>query len=193
MRCFKEGKTIYHNYVQVSHVCQVCFCYKIVWFWDHRQCVKPFVSNLRYILIKSVIDCNGATTTILNAQPFWMLLEINTLWSFLASADGRTDRQTYRRTDRRYQTYYLPCFTVDNKVFVKMEFPRKPNEICIPCCARVCKFLESRDVPKCHPYQFLQICIPQCNDPIGLIRKGHLKYSAPEWDISKGKSFKMDC
>ncbi len=27
----------------------------------------------------------------------------------------------------------------------------------------------------CHPYQFLKICIPLCNDPIGLIQKGHLK------------------
>ena len=35
---------------------------------------------------------------------------------------------------------------------------------------------ESRDVSNCHPYQFLEICIPLCNDPIGLIQKGHLKY-----------------
>ncbi len=29
-------------------------------------------------------------------------------------ADGRTDRQTDGWTDGRYQTYYLPCFAVDN-------------------------------------------------------------------------------
>ncbi len=34
---------------------------------------------------------------------------------------------------------------------------------------------ESRDVSNCHSYQFLEICIPLCNDPIGLIQKGHLK------------------
>ncbi len=33
---------------------------------------------------------------------------------------------------------------------------------------------ESRDVSNCHPYQFLEICIPLCNDLIGLIQKGHL-------------------
>ena len=35
---------------------------------------------------------------------------------------------------------------------------------------------ESRDVSNCHPYQFLEICIPLCNNPIGLIQKGHLKH-----------------
>ena len=34
---------------------------------------------------------------------------------------------------------------------------------------------ESRDGPNCHPYHFLEICIPLCNNPIGLIQKGHLK------------------
>ncbi len=33
---------------------------------------------------------------------------------------------------------------------------------------------EYRGVSYCHPYQFLEICIPLCNDPIGLIQKGHL-------------------
>ena len=27
-----------------------------------------------------------------------------------------TDKQTDRRTDGRYQTYYLPCFAVDNNI-----------------------------------------------------------------------------
>ncbi len=36
---------------------------------------------------------------------------------------------------------------------------------------------ESRDVPNCHPYQFLEISIPLCNDPIRLIQKGHLNVS----------------
>ena len=30
------------------------------------------------------------------------------------SVDGQTDGQTDGRTDGRYQTYYLPCFMVDN-------------------------------------------------------------------------------
>ncbi len=34
---------------------------------------------------------------------------------------------------------------------------------------------EYRDASNCYPYQFLEICIPLCNDPIGLIQKGHLK------------------
>ncbi len=34
---------------------------------------------------------------------------------------------------------------------------------------------ESRDGSNCHPYQSLEICIPLCNNPIGLIQKGHLK------------------
>ena len=34
---------------------------------------------------------------------------------------------------------------------------------------------ESMEGSNCHPYQFLEICIPLCNDPIGLIQKGHLK------------------
>ena len=49
--------------------------------------------------------------------------------------------------------------------------------------------LESRDGSNCHPYQFLEICIPLCNDPIRLIQKGHLNY-----DISQspmGKSFRV--
>ncbi len=47
------------------------------------------------------------TATILNGQPFWMLLEMNTL--------AGEHRQTNRQTDGRYQTYYLPCFAVENK------------------------------------------------------------------------------
>ncbi len=57
------------------------------------------------------------TTTILNAQPFWML-EI-TLY-VQAGEHQQTDKQN-GRTDRRYQTYYLPCFAVDNnKLFVTL-------------------------------------------------------------------------
>ena len=63
------------------------------------------------------------TTSILNAQPFWMPLEINTLWCFSECSwlvfhwqrNGRTDGQTDGQTDGRYQTYYLPCFAVDNE------------------------------------------------------------------------------
>ncbi len=33
----------------------------------------------------------------------------------------------------------------------------------------------SMDVSNCYPYQFLEICIPLCNDPIRIIQKGHLK------------------
>ncbi len=41
------------------------------------------------------------TTTIMNAQPFLMLLEM-------------TVKQTNKQTHKRYQTHYLPSFTVDN-------------------------------------------------------------------------------
>ncbi len=53
------------------------------------------------------------TTTILNAQTFWMPFAMSTLWEHQQTdkQNGRTDRQT----DRRYQTYYLPCFAVDNE------------------------------------------------------------------------------
>ncbi len=34
-----------------------------------------------------------------------------------------------------------------------------------------------RGVSNCSPHQFWEICIPLCNDPIGLIQKGHLKCS----------------
>ncbi len=33
----------------------------------------------------------------------------------------------------------------------------------------------------CHPYQFLEICIPLCNAPIGLIQKGHLNDICYRW------------
>ena len=70
--------------------------------------------------IKRVIDCDGATCwNDKNAQPFWTLLEMNSLWCFLTFFSGdretgrRTDGQTDRQMDVRYQTYYLPCFAVD--------------------------------------------------------------------------------
>ena len=34
---------------------------------------------------------------------------------------------------------------------------------------------EYRDASNCYPYQILEIFIPLCDDPIGLIQKGHLK------------------
>ena len=48
--------------------------------------------------------------------------------------------------------------------------------------ANICKMVsmviihvpEYRDASNCYAYQFLEICIPLCNDPIGLIQKGHL-------------------
>ncbi len=46
------------------------------------------------------------TTTILNAQPFWTRLEMHSKESL--------DKQTNTQTNGRYQTYYLPCFAVDN-------------------------------------------------------------------------------
>ena len=59
-----------------------------------------------------------------------------------------------------------------------MGFPRKSDDICIPCCARVCKnFCKMASmviIHSCHPYQFLEICIPICNDLIRPIQKGHL-------------------
>ena len=38
---------------------------------------------------------------------------------------------------------------------------------------------ESRDVSNCHPDEILEICIPLCNDPIGLIKKAVLIKDAP--------------
>ncbi len=35
---------------------------------------------------------------------------------------------------------------------------------------------ESRGASNCHPYQFLEICIALCNNPIGLIQKNHLRF-----------------
>ncbi len=43
-------------------------------------------------------------------QKFWTPLEINTRESIHGQTDGWMDGQT----DGRYQTYYLPCFAVDN-------------------------------------------------------------------------------
>ncbi len=34
---------------------------------------------------------------------------------------------------------------------------------------------EYRDASNCYPYQFLEICIPLCNEPIGFSPKPHLK------------------
>ncbi len=39
------------------------------------------------------------TTTILNAQPFWMLLEMNTQTGELGQTHKQTDRQTDKQTD----------------------------------------------------------------------------------------------
>ena len=47
-------------------------------------------------------------TTILNARPFWMPLEAKTV-------------QTDKRTDGRYQTYYLPCFAVNKNAYSRCE------------------------------------------------------------------------
>ncbi len=50
------------------------------------------------------------TTTILNAQPFWILLEMNTLGQTVQAWERwRTDG----KMEGRCQTYYLPCFAVD--------------------------------------------------------------------------------
>ena len=40
---------------------------------------------------------------------------------------------------------------------------------------RLFKFNYYYDPSNCHPYQFLEICIPLYNGPIGLIQKGHIK------------------
>ena len=48
---------------------------------------------------------------------------------------------------------------------------------------------ESRDSSDCHPYQFLEICIPLCNDPIGLIQKGCLNNSSTEREHQSSNSF----
>ncbi len=54
--------------------------------------------------------------------------------------DGRTDGQTDGRTDGRYQTYYLPCFAVDNnKQFPETTLIEKKPIILYPLhglCAR---------------------------------------------------------
>ncbi len=54
------------------------------------------------------------TATILNAQPFKMLIEKNGS-AVRALADGQADGHTDGRTDGRYQTYYPPSFAVDNE------------------------------------------------------------------------------
>ena len=59
--------------------------------------------------IKRVIDRN--------AQPIWMPNDIDALQFFRCvgqAVQARERWQTDRRMDRRYQTYYLPCFAVDN-------------------------------------------------------------------------------
>ena len=41
---------------------------------------------------------------------------------------------------------------------------------------------ESRDMYNCHPYQFFEICIPMCNDPMGLIKWIEMDvHEAPSW------------
>ena len=42
-----------------------------------------------------------------------------------------------------------------------------------------CSKYQARYVSNFHPYPFLEICIPLCNGPIGLIQKGHLKTIHP--------------
>ncbi len=41
------------------------------------------------------------TTTILNAQPFWMFPEMDTLWCFQTGELGQTNTQTDRQTDKQ--------------------------------------------------------------------------------------------
>ncbi len=61
------------------------------------------------LLIKKPVE----TTTILNAQPFWMPLEMNKRFKE-ESSDIPTNTQTQKQTHWCYQTHYLPCFAVDN-------------------------------------------------------------------------------
>ena len=86
----------------------------------------------------------------------------------------------------------LLLFRWNLKDSLKMGFPRKSDEICIPCCTRVCK------VRKNHNYwwkpvrlnlgtgliailtNFWKLAYPcMCNDPIGLTQKDHLNYCLP--------------
>ncbi len=62
------------------------------------------------------------------------------------------------------------------------ENPMKSAYLVAQGYANICKMVsmgiihsEYGDASNCYPYQFLEICIPLCNDPIGLIQVGHLK------------------
>ncbi len=112
----------------------VTSCDVTVWRRDIMWCHILMAHN-KLLKIKRVIDRKRPTCRNNNRshrQPFWMPLEINTLWyhsfwectwlvfhstfcctwktKYRYRTDGRTDGQT----DGRYQTYNLPCFAVDN-------------------------------------------------------------------------------
>ncbi len=63
------------------------------------------------------------------------------------------------------------------------ENPMKSAYLVEQGYANICKMVSIviihvpiyRDASNCYHYQFLEICISLCNDPIGLIQKGHLK------------------
>ena len=60
------------------------------------------------------------------------------------------------------------------------ENPMKSAYLVVQGYANICIMVsmvidpESRDVSNCHLYHFLEICITLCNNPYGLIQKGHL-------------------
>ena len=61
------------------------------------------------------------------------------------------------------------------------ENPMQSAYLVVQGYANICKMVY-RDASNCYAYQFLEICIRLCNDPIGLIQKGHLKLERPQMD-----------
>ena len=73
-----------------------------------------------------------------------------------------------------------PSLGMTTTQILRWGSPENPMKSAYPVAqgyANICKMVSMviRDASNCYAYQFLEICIPLCNDPIGLIQKGHLK------------------
>ena len=77
-------------------------------------------ANLNDIFPFKKLKAPDCCVQLLSANVTWLLTNTWRSWSVFhvklerTQTNGRTDR----RTDRRYQTYYLPCFAVDNHWFM---------------------------------------------------------------------------